>query len=84
MNKAYKVAEARARFRDLLDEAEGGSPVYIERQGVRFVLEAEAPSPKRTKRRSLIEFVDPAVLSGEWTWELGRKGLKFKARRRRS
>ena len=31
-----KVAEARARFGEMLDEAEKGTPVVIERRGVRF------------------------------------------------
>ena len=34
--KFLKVAEARARFGEILDQAEAGSPVLIERRGVRF------------------------------------------------
>jgi prevent-host-death family protein len=39
--KHLKVAEARARFGEILDEAEKGAPVVIERRGVRFRLVAE-------------------------------------------
>ena len=34
--KLLKVAEARARFGELLDHAEQGDDVFIERNGVRF------------------------------------------------
>ena len=44
--KGYKVAEARARFGEVLDDAEKGIPVIIERRGVRL------PGPCRTGRFS--------------------------------
>lgn len=50
MPNDLKVAEARARFGELLDEAEQGRPVFIERRGVRFRLAAEpAEAPKAVK-----------------------------------
>ena len=81
--KHLKVAEARARFGEILDEAENGTPVVIERRGVRFRLVAEPAAPSRTSRKSLFEFVDAGVMSGQWTWKAGAKGLTFVARRKR-
>ena len=79
--KGYKVAEARARFGELLDEAEGGETVLIERHGVRFSLKAEGTSRKQERKGSSIKWAHPAVLSGQWTWDMGPKGLQFRARK---
>jgi hypothetical protein len=79
--KAYRVAEARARFGDLLNAAECGDTVIIERNGVRFNLQAEARVPAR-KSAALIDYVDPDVASGTWTWTHGPRGLRFRPRRR--
>ena len=76
--KALRVSEARARFGELLDEAEKGTPVVIERHGVRFLLEAEKPA-KTARARLAFDFVDPALMAGDWTWQAGPKGLRFKA-----
>ncbi len=83
--QTYRVAEARAQFGALLDEAEGGQEVVIERKGVRFRLEAEAPDRAASTRAGVapLTFVDPAVLSGSWTWVGGPKGLSFRRRRPR-
>jgi antitoxin (DNA-binding transcriptional repressor) of toxin-antitoxin stability system len=78
--KRYSVAEARARFSDLLDAAEQGQPAVIERRGVRFVLRPE-DGKRRAGRRRIIEYVDPDVANGEWTWAWRRNGLVFKGRR---
>jgi hypothetical protein len=78
--KGFTVAEARARFGDLLDSAAQGERVVIERRGVRFVLQAEKASAGRAAR-PVLEWIDPAVEAGEWTWELTGKGMKFKPRR---
>jgi prevent-host-death family protein len=78
--KRYSVAEARARFSDLLDAAEQGEPAVIERRGVRFVIRPEA-SPRRGARPNMIESVDPDVAKGQWTWEWSAAGLEFKAER---
>jgi prevent-host-death family protein len=80
--KGFTVAEARARFGDLLDQAEQGDPVIIERRGVRFRLQAEAPA-KRILSTRFFDWLDPAVEAGEWTWELASGGARFKARRSR-
>ena len=77
--KPMKVAEARARFGEVLDEAESGVPVFIERRGVRFrVVVDDAPKAARAS----FDFVDAEVLNGEWSWEQGNDGLTFKAPRK--
>ena len=80
--KGFSVAEARARFGDLLDSAENGEPVVIERHGVRFVLQAETASTTRDAR-PVLEWIDPAVETGAWTWQMTGKGATFKPRRTR-
>jgi len=80
--KGFKVAEARAQFGDLLDQAEQGEPVFIERKGVRFLLSVERSELPADRGGPFFTAVDPDVLGGNWTWASGRKGLAFKARRR--
>ena len=78
-----KVAEARARFGEILDAAEKGVPVVIERRGVTFRLVAEAPRVAGAAA-AVFDFVDPAVSSGQWTWRAdGAKGMQFAPRRKR-
>jgi prevent-host-death family protein len=83
MIKFLKVAEARARFGEILDEAEKGTPVIIERRGVRFQLVAETDRPSAKTSKQVFDFVDAGVMSGQWTWKPGAKGLAFAARRKR-
>jgi antitoxin (DNA-binding transcriptional repressor) of toxin-antitoxin stability system len=72
--KRYTAAEARARFADVLDHAEGGEPVVIERNGVRFQV-TRAPARRRTTvTEPLIDILDPAVERGEWTWTHASSG----------
>lgn len=78
-----KVAEARARFGEVLDEAEKGTPVLIERRGVRFRVVAEKGSPVKGSKPALFDFVDAGVMAGQWTWKAGAKGLAFTPRRKR-
>ena len=79
-----KVAEARARFGEILDAAEKGLPVVIERRGVRFRVVAEADRPAAAPRGAAFHFVDPAVTSGQWTWRAdAARGMQFAARKRR-
>jgi hypothetical protein len=80
--KGFTVAEARARFSDLLDQAERGETVVIERHGVRFSLKPDVPE-RPGRSAPFFEWVDPAVLSGEWTWTSAKKGLTFRPRRSR-
>lgn len=79
--KRYTVAHVRERLADVLDEAEQGNPVVIERRGVRYVLAVES-APQRRSRRSAIETLDPAVDNGQWQWTLTGKGVRFSGRRR--
>lgn len=75
--KRYTAAQARQRLSEVLDAAESKQEVVIERRGVRFSLKVEAKPKGRKARRSHIEFVDPAVEAGQWTWEWGPGGLEF-------
>ena len=81
--KHWKVAEARARFGEILDEAEKGNPVVVERRGVRFRLVAEAAGPRSAAPKPLFDYVDAALADGQWTWKSGPRGLTFSARKRR-
>ena len=81
--KRYTSSQVRERFAEMLDAAERGEDVIIERRGVRYVLRAESGRRARPRRRSLIERMHPAVADGHWTWELGAEGLTFTDRRRR-
>jgi hypothetical protein len=80
--KGFSVAEARARFGDLLDQAEQGESVVIERRGVRFTLRSEPVGPT-PPARPFFEWLDPAVDAGQWTWDLTRSGATFRAPRPR-
>jgi antitoxin (DNA-binding transcriptional repressor) of toxin-antitoxin stability system len=82
--KRYTMTQARQQFAELLDAAERGRPVVIERRGVRFVVEAQRRTQRRSApRKSIIASVDPAVASGEWTWNWSVNGLSFERRRRK-
>jgi antitoxin (DNA-binding transcriptional repressor) of toxin-antitoxin stability system len=80
--KRYTAAQARQHLSDVLDHAESGEPVVIERRGVRFAVRAERKSAAR-RRAPVTTWLDPAVESGNWTWTWTRKGLAFTARSRR-
>ena len=54
-----KVAEARARFGEILDAAEKGLPVVIERRGVRFRLVADVAERATTAGRRHLRFRRP-------------------------
>jgi hypothetical protein len=80
VKKRYTVSVVRERLAEALDAAESGIPVFIERKGVRYRLAVDQPKAK-PPRRSTIEVLDPAVREGEWTWDSGPKGLRFRRRR---
>ncbi|HVL70238.1 MAG TPA: type II toxin-antitoxin system prevent-host-death family antitoxin [Vicinamibacterales bacterium] len=80
--KHLKVAEARAQFGDLLDRAEAGLPVVIERRGIRFRIVVEDDRAPRPAKR-LFEHVDESILEGGWTWSPGRGGLRLVAPKRK-
>jgi antitoxin (DNA-binding transcriptional repressor) of toxin-antitoxin stability system len=81
--KRYTMAQLRERLADVLNEAERGVPVVIERRGVRYVLRAEPARPRRRTRPSFIEILDPAVAEGQWQWTWTREGIRFRPGRRR-
>jgi antitoxin (DNA-binding transcriptional repressor) of toxin-antitoxin stability system len=80
--KCYTMAQLRERLADVLNEADRGVPVVIERRGVRYVLRAEPAPARRHTRPSVIEILDPAVAEGQWQWTWGREGLRFRSGRR--
>ncbi len=82
--KRYTAAKARQQFSLLLNTAERGEAVIIERRGIRFRIRAERqPALKATPRRALvIEFVDPAVAAGHWSWDWEPEGLRFVSAKR--
>jgi antitoxin (DNA-binding transcriptional repressor) of toxin-antitoxin stability system len=80
--KRYTAAQARQHLSDVLDAAEAGEPVVIERRGVHFAVRAEAKGAAR-RRAPLVAWMDPAVARGDWTWEWTSRGLRFSRRTRR-
>lgn len=82
--KRYSSSELRSRLAEVLDAAERGESVVIERRGKRFALRAER-GRRRTppSRGPLVDIVDPAVAEGQWTWALSPAGLTFKRRSRK-
>jgi antitoxin (DNA-binding transcriptional repressor) of toxin-antitoxin stability system len=78
--KRYTVAQVRERLAAALDEAERGVPVIIERKGVRYLLAVERPKARATRRPSIIETLDDAVASGQWTWNWTARGVRMKSR----
>ncbi len=82
MTNDLKVAEARARFGELLDEAEQGRPVFIERRGVRFRLAAEPVEASKPPKAPLFDYVHRDVAFGQWTWNPGARGLAFAGRQK--
>jgi hypothetical protein len=79
--KRYTVALVRERLAEALDEAARGEPVFIERKGVRYRLSLDTAKPRRTRRTSRIQVMDPAVAAGKWTWDWTAAGVRFRARK---
>ena len=75
--KRYTEAQAREHLAELLNAAEHGQPVIIERRGVRFNLETERARRGRRRRASLVVSADPAVTAGKWSWTWGKVGVRF-------
>ena len=81
--KKYSVAMVRERLSEALDQAEQGTPVFIERRGVTYELIVRKPvHRKRKAAKPQIEVLDPSIVkSGNWTWEWTDGALKFRSRR---
>jgi hypothetical protein len=76
--KRYTTANAKQKLSILLDAAERGESVIIERRGVRFRVQKDRQaSRKRTPGNPVIEIVDPAVAKGQWQWQWRLSGLRF-------
>lgn len=73
----YTATDARRQLFDLLDAAEQGQEVILERRGKRFRLILE---PKKIQNHeNPILFMDEILESGEWTWSSDNQGqLGFK------
>jgi hypothetical protein len=69
----FTASEARKVFFDLLDAAEKGEEVVVERRGTRFRIAVEPRGPRKGKV-SPIRVEDPAMLSGQWTWAPDENG----------
>jgi len=81
--KRYSTAEARVHLAQVLDFAEQGQDVVIERRGIRFTVRPLPSGKRRSSRKApRIEILDPAVEAGQWTWGWGEDGIEFIDRRR--
>ncbi len=69
----FTATQARQQFFQLLDAAEDGGNVVLERRGTRFRLVCEAPK-KAAEPDSPLVIQDPALLSGNWTWSADDDG----------
>jgi antitoxin (DNA-binding transcriptional repressor) of toxin-antitoxin stability system len=81
--KRYTSSQVRERLADVLDAAERGEEVIIERRGVRYFVRAERATLAPRTRKPLIRILDPGVAAGEWTWAWNADGLTFSSKRRR-
>jgi antitoxin (DNA-binding transcriptional repressor) of toxin-antitoxin stability system len=80
--KRYTSSQLRSRLSEVLDAAERGESVVVERRGARFRLIADRGSAAIARpkpRRPLFEIVDPAVAAGQWTWNWSPRGLRFRS-----
>lgn len=77
----YPVSIARERLAELLDDAESGKPVVIERRGVQYAITAVRSPARPRALRKLIASADAAVESGTWSWNWRDGQLAFARRR---
>jgi prevent-host-death family protein len=71
--KKYSVARARQHLADVLDSAEKGEDVVIERRGVTFAIRPVA-STRARRRTPRIEILDPSIEAGTWSWSWSQAG----------
>ena len=81
--KTYSVSLARAHLADLLDAAERGERVIIERRGIRHAITVAEPVAQWKGPRPRVEIVDDDVESGTWSWTWKQDGIAFRAPARR-
>ncbi len=82
--KSYSAAQAREHMADILDAAEDGQTVLIDRRGVRFQLVAQPRKAAARVHRRILTIVDEAVDSGQWSWEGGKGALSFVGKKTRA
>lgn len=79
----YSVTLARARLADLLDAAERGERVIIERRGVRHAVTLEEPVSRSRARRPRLEVLDADIEAGTWSWAWRADGVVLRSRSRK-
>lgn len=76
------ATESRKRLFELFDACDRGDDVRIVRRGTTYRLSVAGPRKKPAKGSITVEWVDPAVERGQWTFEASSKGnVAFKARK---
>jgi antitoxin (DNA-binding transcriptional repressor) of toxin-antitoxin stability system len=81
--RRYTSSQLRSRLSEVLDAAERGEAIVVERRGTRFSLRAERANQKSARRRSksLFTWTDPAIEAGQWTWDyVPGRGMRFRSR----
>jgi hypothetical protein len=69
----YTASEARRLLFRLLDAAERGEEVILERRGARFRIELDHPDDVEIPDSPLV-VEDPALLDGQWAWTSDEDG----------
>ncbi len=73
----YTATDARRQLFNLLDAAEQGQEIILERRGKRFKLILEPQKAQNNKNP--VVFMDESLELGEWTWANDSEGqLEFK------
>lgn len=76
------ATESRKRLFQLFDAADRGDDVRIVRRGTVYRLSVAGPRKKAPKAAITLEWVDPAVERGQWTFEpTSRGGVTFKPKK---
>lgn len=76
------ATESRKRLFELFDACDRGDDVRIVRRGTTYRLSVAGPRKRPAKGSITVEWVDPAVERGQWTFEASSKGsVAFKARK---
>lgn len=76
------ATESRKRLFHLFDACDRGDDVRIVRRGTVYRLSLASPRKRTPKASVTLEWVDPAVARGQWTFESSsRGGVTFKARK---
>jgi antitoxin (DNA-binding transcriptional repressor) of toxin-antitoxin stability system len=84
MMKRYSVSGLRQNLAQALGEVEQGRQVVVERRGARFRIVLDVVPARARRGKAFFEVLDPALLEGQWGWELGGPGepMRFVARKR--